>query len=420
VTWKTRLKTEILLDSPDGDSFSALWIGNPRSFEKRLGFFDYPKVDGTRIQDLGSGAITYPLTIYFEGDDNDIEANRFLNSCKQVGLWSIDHPVRGKLELQLVAVTENIAPIESGNVTTIETEWIEPIKDQIEKSLEQKKATIAAGVDDVNETATSQLTNLVEQAKATQVYTFAVSAQKVVTTVKERLENLYEKSAAIKSQIDQVQRSITNTLNQTVIDVAGLAGEIQTLVQLPTQISDDISARLSFYGDMVDDLLGLSPEGITAEDKNAAAIQEAALVASIGAMAQISASGTLRTRTQAIDTVIKIDGLFSDIVTELDTIQSTFVANYIDNQFFSQSSSYSDSSLLVARILDYLLEASYDLAVEKKILLKRPRAPIEITISEYGELGPDDAFFDLFIASNNLKGSDILLLPAGREVVIYV
>ncbi len=56
----------------------------------------------------------------------------------------------------------------------------------------------------------------------------------------------------------------------------------------------------------------------------------------------------------------------------------------------------------------------------KRFTLSRPRAPIEITISEYGELGPEDSYLDLFIASNHLRSDEVILLPAGREVVVYV
>jgi hypothetical protein len=40
-------------------------------------------------------------------------------------------------------------------------------------------------------------------------------------------------------------------------------------------------------------------------------------------------------------------------------------------------------------------------------------------VTEYGSLGDADANYDLFVRSNNLSGNDILLIPAGREVVIY-
>lgn len=68
----------------------------------------------------------------------------------------------------------------------------------------------------------------------------------------------------------------------------------------------------------------------------------------------------------------------------------------------------------------YLLRSVFDLSVEKRFKLEKRRAPIEITISEYGSLGDDDSNFQLFIDSNGLKGNDILILPEGREVVVYL
>jgi hypothetical protein len=47
---------------------------------------------------------------------------------------------------------------------------------------------------------------------------------------------------------------------------------------------------------------------------------------------------------------------------------------------------------------------------------------MEIAMAEYGIPGVpwNDTFYDLFISSNNLIGQDVLWLPAGRQVVIYV
>lgn len=420
MTWKARLKTEIRLTSPEGDTFTTLWAGNPRNFERRLAFFNYPRIDGTIIQDLGAGAVTYPLTLLFEGENNDLEANRFLVSCKQAGVWSVDHPTKGLLFLQLISIREDVFPIQSGNVTTIETDWIEPLIDEAEKSEAEKRFELSKGVDNVNSSGATQLTETVKQNKATQVYTFATNVQKNVTAVTDKLKNLYERAAEVNAQISAVRRSITDTINQTVIDVTALAGEVQQLVQLPTLVSEDIQARLGYYSELGEELLGLSPEGTTEDDRNAVAIQEAALVATMGAVAQIAASGTLKTRKEALDTLETVDGLFNSIVNELDLVQSQFSAVDIDNQYFSQTSSYSDLVLLVANTLKYLLDASYDLAIEKTIVLSKPRAPIEITITEYGELGAKDENFDLFIDSNRLKGNEILILPAGKEVVVYV
>jgi hypothetical protein len=57
--------------------------------------------------------------------------------------------------------------------------------------------------------------------------------------------------------------------------------------------------------------------------------------------------------------------------------------------------------------------------VEKRFKLSLPRAPIEIVITEYGSLGENDAYLDEFISANDLSSYEILMLPAGREVVTY-
>jgi hypothetical protein len=43
-----------------------------------------------------------------------------------------------------------------------------------------------------------------------------------------------------------------------------------------------------------------------------------------------------------------------------------------------------------------------------------------VAIEEYGELGEDDSNLDLFIDSNRLEGDEYLIMPKGRELVVYV
>ena len=58
-------------------SFDAFWTGNTRSREKKVGIFTYPKVKGSFVQDMDVNGVSYPLTLFFEGTDNDIEAQKF-------------------------------------------------------------------------------------------------------------------------------------------------------------------------------------------------------------------------------------------------------------------------------------------------------------------------------------------------------
>jgi len=87
----------------------------------------------------------------------------------------------------------------------------------------------------------------------------------------------------------------------------------------------------------------------------------------------------------------------------------------IDKQFISQSVGYSTVQNLYALTMQYLLSQFFNLKTEKRFTLKNKRSPLEITVTEYGTL--DD--YDLFIESNELTGDEILILPAGKEIVIY-
>jgi prophage DNA circulation protein len=125
--WKTRLKETIFFLSPDGNSFDAKWRGDVREMDKMIGEFSFPGRDGSIVQDLGSRAARYPLTIYFDGPDHDLQASAFFEAIKENGAWTVEHPVYDFIDLQPVRISETTNPVESGNITELVTEWIEPL-----------------------------------------------------------------------------------------------------------------------------------------------------------------------------------------------------------------------------------------------------------------------------------------------------
>lgn len=155
-------------------------------------------------------------------------------------------------------------------------------------------------------------------------------------------------------------------------------------------------------------------------NRNIAATHELFLTSVLVTACQVSTTGQLETRTQAINAAESIISIFTTMTETLDGLQEEFEDLEIDFQYFSQSQAWQDLSILVSITTDYLLQASFELAVEKIVVLKRPMTPADVTVQEYGTHGEDDSNLTLFIESNNLKGNDILLLPAGREVVVYV
>lgn len=422
MTWQDRTQGNIKLTSPGGSVFEALWSGNSRGFEKKLGLFEYPKVRGTGIQDLDNAGTRYPLTIFFEGADNDLEGTRFFEAAKEQGLWQVVHPVKGNLSLQLSTINERIDPVESGNITTFETEWIEPLDPDILTALTTPQVAdqIRSQSDTVNAVASEQFVANVAQDTVAETSAVESATNSVVDATVDKLKSLYETVPTLNNQITTIVQGIQNTITQTTIDTLSLAGQIQNLIELPVLATNDVAQRLALYGELILDIIGLSPDGVVPEDRNRVAVQELAATAAIVGLAQAASTGTLDTRNQAIESAGIVSDNFTLITDALDATQAAFLENDIDLQYFSQSNSFSDASIITAQAISFLLVASFDLKIEKRFTLDRPRTPIFITIDEYGTLGPNDENLDLFLESNELSGNDILTLPAGREVVVYV
>lgn len=420
MSWRDRLRQSIALTSPEGNIFEALWQGNSRSMDKKLGLFEFPKVKGTKVQDLDIGSARYPLTIFFAGENNDQESDRFFKACRERGVWNIIHPVRGALDLQLISVAENIQPVESGNVTQFDTEWIEPLKDSEVPSLFQQRSTIDSQIDEINSTASDQIESNVLQETAAETSSFEATVNAVVVAVEKFLAPVYELQSEINSQILSIKRGITSLLSAPVFDIVSIAGQVQALVQLPALAIADVNSRIDAYENFISAALDFSPDTAETKDRNIVAVQELALTSGLASFSFISSTGELDSRLQAIELINSNTELFKNITDTLDATQELFKDEIIDGQYFSQSESYSDAVLMVSQTIAYLLRSAFDLSIEKRFILEKMRAPIEITISEYGDLGEDDLNFALFIESNSLKGNEILILPEGREVLVYV
>ena len=429
-----RLQTKLALTSPAGLVFEAKWIGDERSLEKRLGIFKTPGVSGVTVQDLATEGVVYPLTFFFDGPDNDLESDRFFKACQETGRWTVVHPVHGEKKLQLVSVTEDVQPVTSGGVTAFETEWLEVklstdiktsagVKDpalQSVKSAPQLGSETVSQSTDLKVEAAEQFDSVVELDTADKSGKLKVATGETVGAFTNTLENLTATVAEVQAQVDSIKRGIDATIFGPLTDVLALAGQIQALIATPEQIVTDLKTKLETYGRFKDAIFDNSPETSTPANVNTVAMQELALTAALGAVAVSSVTAELESRQDSIDGIESNLAYFDSMTDGLDQIQELYADQLLINSYFSQSQSYADAALLNALTVAFLLSSSFDLAVEKRIVLSKAENPVMIAMREYNGPGAADANIDLFYDSNNLTGQETFLLPAGKEIVVYL
>lgn len=216
-----------------------------------------------------------------------------------------------------------------------------------------------------------------------------------------------------------IRRGISDSLNMSPIDLTVLGGQIQSIMSLPAKISGDVLSAIRPVKYFIDKMIALPDNVADQTYLNVVAIRELFLTSANSSIAVSSTIGSVSTRSESVEVSLTASNEFKEITDFLDSDQELFSNNIIEKQYFSQSSSFIESTILTAMAIRYLNKQSFDLAVEKVIVLDRERSPIEIAISEYGD---DDIerSIELFIRSNKITGNDIIVIPAGREVSIYV
>lgn len=421
MTAQERLRKTIELTSPEGNIFEALWNGSDRSNSKKLGRFNYPDVPGEFVQDLDVGGDQYPMTIYFDGPEHDEDSKLFYTSCKEKGRWQIQHPIHGGLELQLVSFTEKNQPVTSGNVTEFDLVFVEPSDAQPVQTTPELAGEIDNFSDFANIAGAEQFDAVALQNTQSQIGALKNAIGQVQAAWSNTLSTIAELNKDINAFVNAVNRGINDALTAALITPLALAGQIQALMQTPALITANIESKFDQFNKMKDEVFGINTNEPTTEFRNVAAVKELTLAACVVGVAQVTINSELNTRAQAIESAQFVNQYFNDIVNNLDADQELFIFNSITSQYFSQSMAFAEHLRIAGLSSQYLLQSAFDLSIEKRFILDRPRTPIEITISEYGDLGEDgESNFDLFIASNKLKGNEILSLPIGREVVIYV
>jgi prophage DNA circulation protein len=422
MSWENETKEFIKCTSPEGNVFEGLWIRDDKSNEKKLGIFSPPKFNGDIIQDMGVKSDTHAFSIYFQGLSHHRTAQDFDRALKETGQWEIIHPVDGPLILQLVSWQQKIDPISSGNVTEFTTTWLEPANQQRLISAAELSGSILSQVLNTIEDAQAVLQQLRADLYA-DIQALVNAVNQATGAFDKILTELTATNAIAQDAYTEANTALANAINTFGIgntDPSDIAEALAEMAIAPLVATEDFVSRLTVYQNLSTDLFTYIPSGTTSEDYNKCITQEYTTTLSLIAVAQIVATSDFASRSEVISAMENIQTLFDETVEAIETAQDNFSDLDIDEQYFSQTKTYTSLINLYTLCFQYLLTQFYNLAVEKVIVLDQPRSPLEITVTEYGELGDNDENYELLIKSNHLTGMDILLLAAGREVVIYV
>lgn len=424
MSWQDRLREYVTLTAPDGTTFKARWSGNDVTGEKRVGKFNFPLVDGTITQDLGYSSFQYALTLSFEGDNHDVDAWSFTQALAQRGTWAVIHPVYGSKTLQPIgSVTLHADPTNSGNITVIDTTWLEAPITGSTPSAQELGAKIIGQANAVDAAAQAQFlagTDLADAGAAATTTSVGLSlaAQFRASPIGKSIIG----ASSLTAQMTTAYNVVVADLQAATLDPTQLAADVQTLVELGATAGVDLPLLVSQFGTFVTSVIGsMLPSGNDSSAKNQVETAELFAVAGLTGIARGISSSTPENRDQCTTTITNLLNLFQSVVDALDGVQNQFQGLLAAFQYFSASATYADLCLLIGIAAQYLLTILFDLRIARTFTLDRPKPPIRICIEEYGSEYDSDgnSNLDLLLLTNGIHGREIILCPAGREITIY-
>lgn len=400
--WQDRLQ-EAAYTSPGGARLTFEYEDVQQEFERRVAAFDFPDADGTYVQEVGRSSRRYPLRIILWGDNYDIAAAAFERALAEPGVGRLEHPAYGTVDvIPSGTITRRDDLKSAGNQAVIELTFLETIPLVYPTAQRDPAAAVVAAIDGYSEAAAAGYGDLADLATEFERAAAKNALIDGLKTVQKGLDYVARQQDGVARIFKASTDAINFGIDTLIAEPLDLAFQFTQLIQAPARAAASIGARLSAYGNLLRSTLG----GDGADTSRYAESDLLAGAAVSGSVLSVL-NGQFETRAGAVEAAQQIIGQFDEYVLWRDAN-----APGVDT-----GEAYQQLQEAVALTAGYLVDISFSLKQERRIVLDRARTVIDLSAELYGAV---DSRLDFLINSNALSGAEILELPRGRAIVYYV
>ncbi|ARB06257.1 hypothetical protein SppYZU01_20 [Shewanella phage SppYZU01] len=414
MAWNDRIR-EAAYTSPSGARTVFGYEDVSRSVEKKTTGFEFPDADGTYVQDLGHSGRRYPLRVIFWGENYDQEADAFELALLERGTGRLEHPIYGTVDVVPFGSIKRRDDLKTAaNQAIVEVTFWETIGLIYPSAQSDPASAVLSAVDEYNAAASQQFQDVTSLGTAVETATFKGDYQALLDSAQSGLQSVADAQDNVRQQFNAIVDSINQGIDILVAQPLTLAFQTTQLIQAPARALTSIGARLDAYSNLAASLITgpsavLQPGNDSRESNQFHANDLYASSYVTGSVVSV-VNNRFATKTEALEAADAILEQFQD------------VTDWRDNNFealaeVDTGEAYQKLQEAVALTAGFLVEISFTLKQERRIVLDRARTIIDLAAELYGSV---DDQLDFLINSSSLTGSEILELPKGREIVYYV
>ena len=408
MAWQDRLQT-CTYTSPSGTEFTLAYEDVKRTLKKKTTVFEFVSSDDVYVQDNFVGAKSYPMVVYFSGEDHDLQANDFFEGLSEQGAGQLQHPLYGLLTVNATDSIEQVDRLKTGaNQSAFTITFIETITDLYPSAQTNRKEESEAASDNFDETKAGEFDDGINLDSVAEEQSMIGQVNDLVGEYKEKLAPVAEGIAEAQAFINDVSNSITNGIDTLIGTPLTLAFQSIQLVKSVANTGALIGDKLDAYGDLLNDLI--SPDDTknpTYNNVGANSVQTQDLYAAsnVSAIAESISTNEFETREEALSAAESLQNSFFNYV---EWKERNTAAVGIEDEGDGYEALLGQVTATVAETIS----SAATLQRIRNIVIDRDMLVLDFAYQYFGTSDSDTV--ERVILLNNLDNSDIWTLPKGK------
>lgn len=381
------------------------------------------------FSDLGIAGRDVTLECLFIGKTHDVDSKKFTDALCETGKSHLRLAYGDEFTVNVLDFTVKNDLLKAINATVVTVKFHETAKTTYPESQTGGKKEIKTAAANTKSTVAQNLSAAVDDIKTntTRTANFTANFGKMLDTV----------STALNTADSITLNSImTDILGQNVMNNAlTMTSQLQIVMSKSAALASKVTGLSTFnikipLGSAFDSWRGLitsliqnstpsgsvSSKGLNTADIDTLLINDTTAISALASLCETAIDANYETRKEAVETAKKLIEL-EETWTEFIETQTSKITDLAAT--FTRDSNIVE---LVAAAAGEILNLSYELKVEKTVILTEDKTLVELAYENYYDNFKDDpdGTIDYLRTSNDFTDDEFFLLPKGKEVKIYV
>lgn len=402
MSWKDNLENiQFTIITGDGKEYTPLWKDGEKSKDFNIAKFDFINVEGSLVERKKPQGAKFPLTFWFQGDDNIEQSNDFETSANDSRLWTIQHPFYGTIKGQPTNLKRND---KNYGVTEITIEFWESINEDYPNTDISIEDEVQSKVDEINEVAIS---SYVENAKPETGDINSLKESTTLTSSKFTPDD--DNFTHYTNTVSTALKSLDSLITDTETSIAN----VQQVVNKPSDFLNTVFKNVTSYINAFNELLN------TIDNVNSKLFFESQGASILGGMCVSSINGAdeyiTRTDIEEINTLLV--ETYNNYLQVLDDNQVEIYD--VDNTWIPNP----DIQILLLDLITFTSNNLYTLsfnARQERIIELESDSNLIILTHRFLGLDANDENIETFRNINQIKNDELYKVEKGRLIKYFV